>query len=1101
MTRTVNSGRGGPDWKPPGKPVIPNIVVRPRLPDYPFRDDDGQPGSVQINRAGPRSPTEVRFGLVAADRPIPVVFGSRKVQGRPIVLADGSDARWFIGWGFAQGEANDITAVIVDDVETPVLLTTNPQTVGQFGRLYTGASGQDVSGYVSTYIPGYTDTLDELVCYFHRFLPEDLSGEPLVWFRMEGQKDIYDPRDMRSIQANASANSGDVFQVADHANLKPTDLTIEGWAIVDSGQSAQIRDILRKLSGSAGYRLSLQHTTYSDQPICQLYVDGNSKVLSAPAGTIDPLDGEPHHIAMTYDASAQEHRLYVDGALVAEATYTESTGNISHDTQALNFNVLGTNWGVRDLRVWNVVRTPEQIRDNYRAHLEGNETGLVGYWPVDDAASATTVLDKTSNNHDATIVGTDVTVDAEHVVGLAPASWSNRAYSVNPALCGGRLIEMASTPTNPIAPNWHKLGIVADHNDELISGSPRHTLNMVCDEDKDWREWFDYIASAGSFVWWEEAGEILMTPDWVESSSLTITDADVVPESLLQIVGDPQYDERPDNTIVTYYDPTEEVDVQVPAVAITGNERTIDYRNSFGTDNHEEAKRMAVTVQNRHLSEPTLLQLDVFDVGIRIQKWDVITFNLASKGINADFRIVKPPELLELGVWRLLARVYSASTYDTSAVAGSAINTITVANASDIPTGPTPTNVEVFNFSADVLRVYVDFVESAFPHTKAVMVEILNNGETEQLVAPVERRIPTLEELAAGPPRTLRAIVEVPAELNDFKARLAIRNTLGKVGAYGTATQVDPIVLPTPGAVSNISAEVLGQSLVGETDAVRIRLSWNPPDYYTWLGYEVEIRRAKIEDVANRSVTTLTSIEKIATATSAGAPFVDLDLAAPGEESESGSGGYQSTAYMYHLLVRAYNAAGTFGAQTSYAHGDSLTHGGTLIPVGISGTSPGSGLTNLFGGISFSAWDSAIDNGDGTITLNWYIYLENGHNFDYGYGFRINVYDSNGSNVKGDLLEQKFIHISPVGYRSNVNNPGTSDETLQFGSDPGDDLILSFQDTFTIVKEVSGHRRFTIQLLGPGDEAGDEDDMVEGNLSGPGPNPTGGGEEYAMPTS
>lgn len=39
---------------------------------------------------------------------------------------------------------------------------------------------------------------------------------------------------------------------------------------------------------------------------------------------------------------------------------------------------------VTDLRIWNVARTQQQIADNMNKRLTGTESGLVGYWPLDD---------------------------------------------------------------------------------------------------------------------------------------------------------------------------------------------------------------------------------------------------------------------------------------------------------------------------------------------------------------------------------------------------------------------------------------------------------------------------------------------------------------------------------------------------------------------------------------------------------------------------------------------------------------------------------------------------------------------------------------------
>ena len=39
---------------------------------------------------------------------------------------------------------------------------------------------------------------------------------------------------------------------------------------------------------------------------------------------------------------------------------------------------------VSDYRIWNTVRTRQEIKVYRRVELSGNETGLVGYWKIDE---------------------------------------------------------------------------------------------------------------------------------------------------------------------------------------------------------------------------------------------------------------------------------------------------------------------------------------------------------------------------------------------------------------------------------------------------------------------------------------------------------------------------------------------------------------------------------------------------------------------------------------------------------------------------------------------------------------------------------------------
>src|SRR5206468_2229261 len=57
-----------------------------------------------------------------------------------------------------------------------------------------------------------------------------------------------------------------------------------------------------------------------------------------------------------------------------------------------------------EVRVWNVARTQEQIRDQMRRALSGNEPGLVSFWNFEDATNGI-IEDRARGGHDGRLVG------------------------------------------------------------------------------------------------------------------------------------------------------------------------------------------------------------------------------------------------------------------------------------------------------------------------------------------------------------------------------------------------------------------------------------------------------------------------------------------------------------------------------------------------------------------------------------------------------------------------------------------------------------------------------------------------------------------------
>jgi len=116
--------------------------------------------------------------------------------------------------------------------------------------------------------------------------------------------------------------------------------------------------------------------------------------------------GEWVHVACAIDVSAKTFYYYKNAVATSTRTTIWNTATANGgDTNGPFYVGAAYPWALKvqadykidELRIWNDIRTAQEIADNYDSELVGNEAGLVGYWKFENNA-----LDETSNNNDLT---------------------------------------------------------------------------------------------------------------------------------------------------------------------------------------------------------------------------------------------------------------------------------------------------------------------------------------------------------------------------------------------------------------------------------------------------------------------------------------------------------------------------------------------------------------------------------------------------------------------------------------------------------------------------------------------------------------------------
>lgn len=105
-----------------------------------------------------------------------------------------------------------------------------------------------------------------------------------------------------------------------------------------------------------------------------------------------------YHLAGTYNSSNQEIVLYINGRRSNSAT--AGTANFNNSGYAIGRRTAGTvqptDGYIAEARIWNVVRTQQEISENMSASLAGTESGLLAYYKL-NSSSGTTATDTTGS--------------------------------------------------------------------------------------------------------------------------------------------------------------------------------------------------------------------------------------------------------------------------------------------------------------------------------------------------------------------------------------------------------------------------------------------------------------------------------------------------------------------------------------------------------------------------------------------------------------------------------------------------------------------------------------------------------------------------------
>jgi hypothetical protein len=187
------------------------------------------------------------------------------------------------------------------------------------------------------------------------------------------------------------------------------DITAEAWIYFTIDPTSRlISAIMGKSDGSAPDQSWIMVARSTGAIEVTTSTDGTSTDVASRTPSKAFASGEWRHVAFTRDGTSGDVIIYIDGVKQGATEAGSDTGTL-HTPTGVDFRIAQrgnetSRWfqgHIAQVRVWNVVRTADEIADNFRRHLAPDTAGLVASFPLDGDTD-----DKTSNANNLTEVNT-----------------------------------------------------------------------------------------------------------------------------------------------------------------------------------------------------------------------------------------------------------------------------------------------------------------------------------------------------------------------------------------------------------------------------------------------------------------------------------------------------------------------------------------------------------------------------------------------------------------------------------------------------------------------------------------------------------------------
>jgi hypothetical protein len=171
-----------------------------------------------------------------------------------------------------------------------------------------------------------------------------------------------------------------------------SDFTVEAWFKFGGNGGTGPGDGVMIVKASAGsgeqsYPFWLGNLrSYGEPGRLRFAVSDGDTTIDVSSDSTGFNDDSWHHLACVHEAAQNEVRMYVDGVFQGATLYTRLGDITNTDFVTIGAGRIPGSWfggQIDEIRIWSAARDSMEILSAMHEQLEGDEDGLVCYWPLD----------------------------------------------------------------------------------------------------------------------------------------------------------------------------------------------------------------------------------------------------------------------------------------------------------------------------------------------------------------------------------------------------------------------------------------------------------------------------------------------------------------------------------------------------------------------------------------------------------------------------------------------------------------------------------------------------------------------------------------------